>query len=759
MARKKARGDKAARSQETAVAEKRPTVPPPAPVADSSPTEPTAAVATAPALETAVVAESAVNGVSTNPAPRPPSPVQRRESKDVAVQRSFIEIAVIKIARWLGSLQVAVLGLTLFATVLALGTIVESWYTGKVAQDMIYKTWWFAALLGLLWVNIFFAAAKKWPWKKHQTGFLITHLGLLTMVFGGILNALGGTDALMVVTDTSNPTLQRRAGASQTSKSIIDRDSYLIQVQRATKRGHGDPKVFPFDPGSLSWGPDEYTEAKVPGLLRFLDFVAHPLPRSWSTDLGEGAKLEVLAYYPHARTERYRPWESKDRGTGFAAIKYELMSPMAGTLPGEWVVNDIQNVDDKWSVLPRGTGMVEMMGECESQGILNEFLKPPMVGKVGKKGELVLFFGDKQRFALDVDSLVGKGMKELENGWKVQITKAVPNITKPDENDAAPMFPYVEFRLTNKDGATADYGTIARFISPPRRADDRRVALPGLEGLQAFYHPADPRFDSKEDVRALLHFATGPDGKLYYRSYNSARIGSFEFETSGEAAKGENFYPVWQGMKWQFRVADFLPRAVSAPRYIPEDHRPGLERGDLLPVLRCKLSTPKGSKEFWLPLSDTAQQSTAVDVGEEQFSVAYNVKMQDLPFELKLLRGEETFDPGTQQKASYSSYIQLTDKRHNIVGEDRLITMNEPLEYDGYKFYQSGMEPMRRIVDQQTLRPVHRSTFTVGNDPGLWLKYLGSIMLAVGIGCMFYMKAYFITGKKARPATPNGEVA
>ena len=110
-----------------------------------------------------------------------------------------MEVAAVRASRWLGSLQIAIFLLIWFATVLAVGTIVESWYSGKVAQELVYRTWWFKLLLFLLGINIFFAAAKKWPWKKHQTGFLITHVGLLMLVGGGVITSFSGTDGLMAL--------------------------------------------------------------------------------------------------------------------------------------------------------------------------------------------------------------------------------------------------------------------------------------------------------------------------------------------------------------------------------------------------------------------------------------------------------------------------------------------------------------------------------------------------------------------------------
>jgi hypothetical protein len=156
-------------------------------------------------------------------APAPPEKGQPRE-------RFWLEVAVVRMSRWLGSLQIAVVLLTLFAFVLAIGTMVESWHSTKIAQELVYRTYWFAGLLALLGVNIFFAAAKKWPWKKHQTGFLITHVGLLTMVTGGILNSLGGTDAQMVLVDNSRP--QDQVYGLQVQPQVIDLDKSTIEVLR-----------------------------------------------------------------------------------------------------------------------------------------------------------------------------------------------------------------------------------------------------------------------------------------------------------------------------------------------------------------------------------------------------------------------------------------------------------------------------------------------------------------------------------------------
>src|SRR2546426_4843101 len=68
-------------------------------------------------------------------------------SKSTSQPSSWLEDFAVRVSHRIGSLQVAVVGLSIFAFVLAIGTMVESWYTGKLAQELIYRSWWFLGLL------------------------------------------------------------------------------------------------------------------------------------------------------------------------------------------------------------------------------------------------------------------------------------------------------------------------------------------------------------------------------------------------------------------------------------------------------------------------------------------------------------------------------------------------------------------------------------------------------------------------------------
>ena len=83
------------------------------------------------------------------------------------------------IYRFLASLKLAVISISTLAATLAYATFFESWYGAGAAQQYIYRSPGFAILLAFLGMNILCAALIRYPWKKRQTGFVVTHAGLL----------------------------------------------------------------------------------------------------------------------------------------------------------------------------------------------------------------------------------------------------------------------------------------------------------------------------------------------------------------------------------------------------------------------------------------------------------------------------------------------------------------------------------------------------------------------------------------------------
>src|SRR3954454_15925638 len=117
-----------------------------------------------------------------------PSPSPGSPSRDSAESRSTLMDkfmgATDAVYRFLASLKLAVISLSSLAASLAFATWFESTYGTTAAQDYVYRSTWFAVLLAFLATNILCAALIRYPWKKRQTGFVVTHAGLLVLIFG-----------------------------------------------------------------------------------------------------------------------------------------------------------------------------------------------------------------------------------------------------------------------------------------------------------------------------------------------------------------------------------------------------------------------------------------------------------------------------------------------------------------------------------------------------------------------------------------------
>ena len=81
---------------------------------------------------------------------------------------------------------------------------------------------------------------------------------------------------------------------------------------------------------------------------------------------------------------------------------------------------------------------------------------------------------------------------------------------------------------------------------------------------------------------------------------------------------------------------------------------------------------------------------------------------------------------GTLKAASYESLVE-------VEGEEYLISMNEPLKRKGLTFYQSSFQ------EDDMGNPTH-SILSVNKDSGRFLKYLGCLIITLGILALFYMR-------------------
>ncbi|MGD1906709.1 MAG: cytochrome c biogenesis protein ResB [Leptolyngbyaceae cyanobacterium] len=116
-----------------------------------------------------------------------------------------------QIARFLGSVRLAVPLLTAIAAILVGATFYESQVGSEVVQREIYKSAWFGALMFLLAVNLGISTLSRYPWKgPRKIGFALAHWGLIVIIAGSAAVIHISTEGMLLVRTDSGPNNQIR---------------------------------------------------------------------------------------------------------------------------------------------------------------------------------------------------------------------------------------------------------------------------------------------------------------------------------------------------------------------------------------------------------------------------------------------------------------------------------------------------------------------------------------------------------------------
>ena len=99
----------------------------------------------------------------------------------------MIKLVFARITRGLASLKLTIVLFCVVASALIYGTFYESANGTPMAQQAVYTSLWFDALLALLFLNMVACTCRRYPYKPHQLGFLMVHVGVLTILVGALL--------------------------------------------------------------------------------------------------------------------------------------------------------------------------------------------------------------------------------------------------------------------------------------------------------------------------------------------------------------------------------------------------------------------------------------------------------------------------------------------------------------------------------------------------------------------------------------------
>ena len=122
-------------------------------------------------------------------------------------------------------------------------------------------------------------------------------------------------------------------------------------------------------------------------------------------------------------------------------------------------------------------------------------------------------------------------------------------------------------------------------------------------------------------------------------------------------------------------------------------------------------------------------RTEVLNFDELRVSVSYGAKEVTVPFYIKL--NEFILDkyPGTNSASSYASEVTLEDDKKEVKMDYRIF-MNNILDYDGYRFFQSSFDK-----DEKGTYLSVNSDFW-----GTWISYLGYALLTLGMLLTFFNK-------------------
>ncbi|RJP33196.1 MAG: hypothetical protein C4547_12815 [Phycisphaerales bacterium] len=99
--------------------------------------------------------------------------------------------------RVIGSLWFGAITLVLVLVVMAAATVYESGHSTERALTDFYRSWWFSTLLALVAVSVIAVLVLRFPFRKRQIGFVLTHASVLLILAGALVTEKWGIDGTL----------------------------------------------------------------------------------------------------------------------------------------------------------------------------------------------------------------------------------------------------------------------------------------------------------------------------------------------------------------------------------------------------------------------------------------------------------------------------------------------------------------------------------------------------------------------------------
>ncbi|MBI1387345.1 MAG: hypothetical protein GC154_02725 [bacterium] len=595
---------------------------------------------------------------------------------------------------FLASLKLAVILLLIFVVLLSAATILESKTSTEEAQRLIYGTAWFDFLLFVLGINVLCSAMIRFPWKKKQIGFLITHAGILIILIGSLMTRKFGMEGQLML-----------------SEGEVGDSIRMNQVALSVSA----PQLNAFE----SFNPQKFMASGIPA------------GKALKYSIGDsGLVCYVNQYFSNPRQDESI---TNDGTSKNPAVRVALKRPELEQVSArDWLVAS----DPQRNVMDFGMAKV-VFSRAETEEALANALKAPGQEDAATESKGSLAVKDASGETVTTFSLE-------------QILKEPITFEYKGEQYAINEEQYFErakvdgSELVN-DPSSAVNPVIRLTINGPKGPEKHMAfalfpefgSMHGGESAAGFNVTFQYNQDSGGSVQPenRLDLVYGPDDQLHYRTMNSGG-----FSANGIVKAGETLNTTWNNLG--LLVEEVYPNArVESAIVDAGENAPGPHNNPLVHV-RLENNTG-GSAEGYVPFNSPRRMM----VGSTPVTVEFGQRNYPLGFQIQLLDFRAPRYPGTNRPMRFESDVMLIDQANSVQRKQK-VYMNNPLDYNNFKVYQSS------YIEGQNGQP-DVSIFTVAKAPGTPVIYVGSIVLCLGMIFIFGSKKYGY--RKSSPFT-TGQV-
>lgn len=341
--------------------------------------------------------------------------------------------------------------------------------------------------------------------------------------------------------------------------------------------------------------------------------------------------------------------------------------------------------------------------------MLSQLLQPTSSPDQPKRGKLVAELNGK-RYTFDLDGQIDQGMPLGDTGYRIEVGRYLPHAQVVGKEirsaTSRPVNPMVEFDLIDPNGHRGIHRLFGRF-------PDRDFAAPHATSSAPASQPVKFRYADATVVghrQNAIDLLVGEGNRLHARFADSGgRVSSVALDIN------RTVETPWQDMK--LTALEFLPAARNERSLTPVEPR----KGTVMPAAFVCLRSGTSAHRLWLRKGE----SYDVHIDGKRVQVRYAPKRIPLSFSMKLIEPIITNYPGTDRPRTYKSRVLIED-RTNGAKREQTISMNAPLAYGGYSFYQSSYQFGRNNEPIATM-------LSVVSDPGEAVVYVGYVGLILGL--------------------------